>query len=311
MTVTTSTSTSVLSSRERALIQAVRSRVPLVLRRRVESLLDGDHDSVHVGRSLDFNDLRAYAPGDDVKDVDWKATARRGELLIRRHVAQRQATLMVGICGTSAIHGWCDMDVTKAHLAAVVTTIMAQIAMDHGDRVAMICAGPSRTSSWRPTVRMPQVERMLHEIISLEDASGSPDPHVVEAVLETATNAMRGPGLLLLIREDEELTSAQANALSRAAVRHDVIVVTLTDMLATDPRLAGRAIVAADGGPSVMQEVLGDRQLCEETASAQIDLARRSDAMLDDLGVTHARVRTVAEAPEALALALSRRGRRS
>ena len=299
MTVTTRTSASVLSSRERALIQAVRSRVPLMLRRRVESLLDGDHDSVHVGRSIDFNDLRAYAPGDDVKDVDWKATARCGELLIRRHVAQRQATLMVGVCGTPTMRGWCDMDVTKAHLAAVVTAIMAQIAMDHGDRVAMVCARPDRTSSWRPTVRMPQVERMLHEIISL-----------VETVLGTATNAMRRPGLLLLIREDEEFTSAQANALSRATVRHDVIVVTLTDMLATDSRLAGRTIMAADGGPSVMQEVLDDRRLREAAASAQIDLARRSDAMLDDLGIAHARAQTVSEAPEALALALSRRGRR-
>lgn len=310
MTVTTRTSASVLSSRERALIQAVRSRVPLMLRRRVESLLDGDHDSVHVGRSIDFNDLRAYAPGDDVKDVDWKATARCGELLIRRHVARRQATLMVGVCGTPTMRGWCDMDVTKAHLAAVVTAIMAQIAMDHGDRVAMVCARPDRTSSWRPTVRMPQVERMLHEIISLVGASGSPGPHVVETVLGTATNAMRRPGLLLLIREDEEFTSAQANALSRATVRHDVIVVTLTDMLATDSRLAGRTIMAADGGPSVMQEVLDDRRLREAAASAQIDLARRSDAMLDDLGIAHARAQTVSEAPEALALALSRRGRR-
>ncbi|MSS46085.1 DUF58 domain-containing protein [Cutibacterium sp. WCA-380-WT-3A] len=310
MTVATTTSVGVLSSRERALIQAVRSRVPLALRRRVESLLDGDHDSVHVGRSLDFNDLRAYAPGDDVKDVDWKATARRGELLIRRHVAQRQATLMVGMCGTPTMRGWSDMDVTKAHLAAVVTAIMAQIAVDHGDRVAMVCTGPDGTSSWRPTVRLPQVERMLHEIIEFETASGSQDPHVVETVLATATNAMRRPGLLLLIRDDDDITSAQANALSRAAVRHDVIVVTLTDMLATDRRLAGRAIMAADGGRSVMEEVLGDRRLREAAASAQIDLARRSDAMLDDLGIAHARVQTVAEAPEALAMALSRRGRR-
>ncbi|MDO4413105.1 DUF58 domain-containing protein [Cutibacterium sp.] len=309
MTVTSSAS--VLNTRERALIQAVRSRVPLVLRRRVESLLDGDHDSVHVGRSLDFNDLRAYAPGDDVKDVDWKATARRGELLIRRHVAQRQATLMVGVCGTPAMRGWCDMNVTKAHLAAVVTAIMAQIAVDHGDRVAMVCAGPSERSSWRPTAQLPQVERMLHEIINLGDAKGSPDPHVLETVLATATNAMRRPGLLLLIRDDDEFTSAQANALSRASVRHDVIVVTLTDMLATDPRLAGHTITAADGGRSVMQEVLGDRQLREAAAFAQIDLARRADSMLDDLGITHARVHAVAEAPENLALALSRSRRRS
>ncbi|WCC79516.1 DUF58 domain-containing protein [Cutibacterium equinum] len=309
--MTPTSSADVLGSREQALIQAVRSRLPLELRHRVTSLLDGDHDSVHVGRSLDFNDLRTYATGDDVKDIDWKATARRGELLIRRHVAQRQATLMVGVCGTPAMRGWCDMNVTKAHMAAVVTAIMAQIAVDHGDRVAMVCAGHGQTSSWRPTVRLPQVERMLHEIISLEQASGSPDPHVEETVLATATNAMRRPGLLLLIRDDTEFTSAQVNALSRAAVRHDIIVVTLTDMLATDPRLVGRAITAADGGPSVMQEILGDRQLREASESAQIDLARRSDAMLDDLGIAHARVQTVADAPEALALALSRRRRRS
>lgn len=304
-----------LTSEERALVNAVRSRLPLTLRHRVESLLDGDHESVHVGRSLDFNDLRSYVPGDDVKDVDWKATARRGELLVRRHVAQRRAVLMVGVCGTPGMSGWCDVDVPKARLAAVVTAIMAQVAVDHGDRVAMVRSAPWGTTTWRPTARPARVEIMLHDVLALADdlrehPGSTADPHVLETVLSTATAALRRPGVLLLIRDDEDLTSAEADALSRASVRHDVIVVTLRDMLATDPLLAGRRIVAAGGGRSVMHEVLGDARLAEAAEADRLDRARRVDSLMDDLGIVHARVGSIHEAPETLALALARRGGR-
>ena len=50
-------------------------------------MLDGEHGSIHKGRSMDFDDLREYVLGDDVKDLDWKATARSGRPLVKRFVA--------------------------------------------------------------------------------------------------------------------------------------------------------------------------------------------------------------------------------
>ena len=74
-----------------------REGAQLTLKRsaRCASLLEGEYGSIHTGRSMDFDDLREYVPGDDIKDLDWKATARTGRPLIKRYVATRQHAVLL------------------------------------------------------------------------------------------------------------------------------------------------------------------------------------------------------------------------
>ena len=62
--------------------------------RKTIELLEGEYSSIHHGRSHDFDDLREYAPGDEVKDIDWKATARSTVPLIKRYIASRQHNIV-------------------------------------------------------------------------------------------------------------------------------------------------------------------------------------------------------------------------
>ena len=70
-----------------SLFAKVKAKMDLYAHEKVRSLLDGQYGSVFKGRSLDFDDLREYIPGDDVKDIDWKATARSSGIRIRRYQA--------------------------------------------------------------------------------------------------------------------------------------------------------------------------------------------------------------------------------
>lgn len=63
--------------------------------RKARGMLDGEYGSVFRGRSLDFDDLRAYIRGDDVRDIDWKASVRFGSPLIKRYVAVRRQTVLL------------------------------------------------------------------------------------------------------------------------------------------------------------------------------------------------------------------------
>ena len=78
-----------------ARLRAVQRRLRLPARLRVRGLLSGEHGSMHKGRSMELDDLRHYERGDDVRDVDWKASARTGTVLMRRHVAERKQELLV------------------------------------------------------------------------------------------------------------------------------------------------------------------------------------------------------------------------
>ena len=78
-----------------SLVSKVKGKLSIHVRRRSVALLDGGYASVHKGRSMDFDDLREYAVGDDIRDIDWKASARHGSMLIKRYVAERHFSLII------------------------------------------------------------------------------------------------------------------------------------------------------------------------------------------------------------------------
>ena len=84
----------------RDLIQRIR-RIEIATRRAVEDSLGGQYHSVFKGRGMDFHDVRAYAPGDEVRAIDWNVSARTGHLHVKRFVEERELTVMV-LCDLSA-----------------------------------------------------------------------------------------------------------------------------------------------------------------------------------------------------------------
>ena len=72
------------------MLTRVKSKLFVHARRRSRGLLEGEYASVFHGRSLDYDDLRDYVIGDEVRDIDWKATARHTKPLVKRYVAHRK-----------------------------------------------------------------------------------------------------------------------------------------------------------------------------------------------------------------------------
>src|SRR4029078_5913051 len=80
-----------------SLITQVKSKLFIHSSRKSLHALDGAYASLLHGRSLDFEDLRKYEYGDQVRDIDWRATARQGTPLVKRHRAQRMHTILFAV----------------------------------------------------------------------------------------------------------------------------------------------------------------------------------------------------------------------
>ncbi|MGB2787690.1 MAG: DUF58 domain-containing protein, partial [Candidatus Saccharimonadaceae bacterium] len=78
-----------------SLLVKVKAKMAIHAHEKVRGVLEGEYGSVFKGRSMDFDDLREYVVGDDIKDIDWKATARSGSTLIRRYIAIRKHNIML------------------------------------------------------------------------------------------------------------------------------------------------------------------------------------------------------------------------
>ncbi len=112
-------------------------RIYVRARRLVDSTLAGEYRSVFKGRGTEFSDVREYAPGDDVRSINWNATARSGSPFVSRHVEERELTVML-VLDVSASGRFGSATRFKIEAAAELCATLALSAIANNDRVGMI-----------------------------------------------------------------------------------------------------------------------------------------------------------------------------
>ena len=293
-----------------ALLTRVRTRAELVARRRVRTLLDGRHASTVHSRSLDFSDLRAYVPGADVADIDWKATARHGDLLVKRHVAERKAVVMLVVDTgrelAAASHWAFGTTDLKRDVAVTAAGLLGWIALRAGDHVGMIHTGPHGPIATRPSTREVALERMLEAVVR----TCAPDAGTQRTLelLDHAAGAMRRRTMMVLVLGDVEADSSLERRLVRLAAQHELVVLTIADV---DPTTVVRhGVLATDvvAARPVPGFVGSHPVLAAELADADAARRQRLDAALRRLGVPHVRLARLENAiPDLLSLMKGRR----
>ena len=76
-------------------INKIKANISIYASKKTSNILDGSYKSIYKGRSLNFEDLREYVIGDNIKDIDWKASARSGNILVRQYIAEKKHNIML------------------------------------------------------------------------------------------------------------------------------------------------------------------------------------------------------------------------
>lgn len=221
-------------------------------------LLEGGRYALSHTRSMEFDDLRAYVPGDDVRDIDWKASARSGSVLIKRFVSEKHhKILLVADAGRNmsalAPSGECKRDVA-AHIMGAV----GLIALRRSDQIGMVY-GDRRGSMNVPQRRgEPHTEGMLHHWYqhSMTDPGAS---HVTTQLDYVATH-YRHTMLIIVVSDEPDSDERLDAVLGRLSARHDILWAMVSDMPAVGPDntdgfdvATGRFVLnGADLGPRVV-----------------------------------------------------------
>src|SRR5215216_2425478 len=103
----------------------------------VETAFAGDYHSVFKGRGMNFEDVREYQPGDEVRTIDWNVTARSGEAFVKKFTEERELTVML-VVDVSASGNFGSVDLSKRELAAEVACLFAFSAIRNQDKVGLI-----------------------------------------------------------------------------------------------------------------------------------------------------------------------------
>ena len=241
----------------------VKAQLTLPAHRKVRSLLEGDYESIQLGRSMELNDLREYVRGDDVRDVEWKASARSGQLLVKQFEARRAHTVLLAVSTARTMAAVDDTLAPKRDLAVFVTGALGWLALRHGDRVAVVHGSTDGVRLHPPAGGEAALERALGAIHdTTTPGSGEPD---VAALLEQASR-LRRRTILVVVTDEHPVDEHLADALTRASVRHELLYVTIGDADPTRPRQATLADLAT--GSVVPGWVQADPVLLREYAEA-------------------------------------------
>ncbi|RRD45233.1 DUF58 domain-containing protein [Tessaracoccus sp. OH4464_COT-324] len=271
------------------LITRFHTQVSLALRRPTSGFFDGGHQSVHIGRSLDFNDLREYVRGDDPSDIDWKASARRGGLLVKRHVAERRATLLLAVATGRDMAGMASLLEAKSELAVAVAATLASLAVIRGDYVGLVRCNGAQARLERPATRLVAAERMLG-LIQADCAPSSP-PADVAKLLEATAASVRRRAIVAVICDDIDLDAPVLAGLKRLSAQHDVLLVSIGDLDPTAPELAGRTILGLDDDRLLPAAFLRDARLAQELRQERAARQERRSQHLARLRISHLTVR--------------------
>ncbi|MFT4124369.1 MAG: DUF58 domain-containing protein [Microbacteriaceae bacterium] len=285
------------------LLRRVRTTLSIRARRPVAALLDGEYASVFHGRSLDFDDLRPYVAGDELRDVDWRASARTGTLMTRRFVARRQHTLVLLVETGRAMAARAAGGEPKRDVAILAAGVLGYLAVRNGDRVGML----SRSGLARPATGEAALERMLQTAHAEIDEDAPPSD--LAARLADASRLLGRGRLLAVVADDAPLGDDGLALVRRLAARHELLWVTVADADLTDPALVPAGMRDIESAVPLPGMLRGRPALRAEFARSVAEAARARAAALDRLGVANARIASSADAVPALLTMIREHGR--
>src|SRR5271168_404183 len=196
-------------------------------RRMVNDSLAGEYHSVFKGRGMDFDEVREYSPGDEVRTIDWNVTARAGRPFVKKFTEERELTILL-LVDISASGNFGSATFSKRDLAAELASVLAFSAIRNSDKVGLLLYTDRVERYLPPKKGRRHVLRVVRDILYHEPEGTGTD--VVKA-LDVVNHVLHRRAIVFLISDFESPKNpATARAELRRAMRqtnrrHDLIAV--------------------------------------------------------------------------------------
>lgn len=192
--------------------------------RKVNTLMAGQYKSVFRGSGIEFEEVREYAPGDEVKNIDWKVSSRLGRTFVKRYREERELIVML-LVDMSASGFFGTTDNLKVETAAEIACVLAFNAIRNNDKIGAILFSDSVEKYIPPKKGSSHVWRMIKEIIAFEPVHRNTD---IENAIRYLGRVCRKKTISFLI-SDFLCRQDYQHQLKTASKKHELIGVLLSD----------------------------------------------------------------------------------
>ncbi len=198
-------------------------RIQITTSRLVNESLAGEYHSVFKGRGMEFDEVREYQHGDDIRTIDWNVTSRTGHPYVKRYVEERELTVML-LIDASASGSFGSVEKTKGEIAAEISALLAFSAIKNNDRVGAILF-TDRVEKFIPPRRgSTHVLRVIRDILFYRPQHRGTS---IQKALEHLNLVLHKKAVVFLI--SDLLDQGYEQALKVANRRHDMVIVQIID----------------------------------------------------------------------------------
>lgn len=287
------------------LITRVKSKLFIHASKKSMHALDGAYASLLRGRSNDFEDLRRYEHGDEVRDIDWRATARLGTLLVKRTRATRMHTVLFVVDTGRAMGALAADERPKRELAVLTVGALGVLTLRHDDDFSVVFGDAEHVRRLPPRRSEGALEHALRAVDGA--IAGATAASARERLLDFVSRTITRRMILVIVTDEAPVTAETERLLRRLRTQHDVVWLTLRD---ADPVRAGRTGAGrrdVDSGWRVPDFLHGDATIAAELAAERAAADARRAEVLAALEIGHAELGSQDDAVPALLRMLSRR----
>jgi uncharacterized protein (DUF58 family) len=237
-------------------------------RQPLHSLLAGRHASKVRGRGLNFEEIRAYHPGDDIRTIDWKVTARTGKPHTRVFTEERERPALLVVDQRNDMFFGSRVNM-KSVTAAEAAALGAWRILKQGDRVGALVFNDTQIVEIRPHRSRSNVMRILQTVVTMNHALGpdqkaSSDPGMLNRVMEVVERLAGHDYLIGVISDFEGADEHTRRLMLRLSQHNDLIGVVVHDPSATDFPATGDLVIT--DGELQIELALGKKKVRRKLA---------------------------------------------
>jgi uncharacterized protein (DUF58 family) len=287
------------------LIKKIR-QIEIYTRRLVNDNFAGEYHAIFKGRGMEFDEVRPYSPGDEIRTIDWNVTARMGAPFVKRYVEERELTVML-VVDASGSGEFGSVHWFKRELAAELTAVLSFAATTNNDRVGLLIFTDRVELFIPPRKGRRHVLRLIRELLAFEPQGTGTD---IKLALDTINRVLKQRSIIFLVSDFLADMARHQRVLGVTNKRHDLVAVDLDDPL--EREIADVGLLALEDVESgelawVDTSSAGWRKAFGEKVAERTAVKRRvfNRAQVDRIGVT-----TEADYVGALAKFFQRRAER-
>jgi uncharacterized protein (DUF58 family) len=204
------------------IIRKVR-RIEIRTKKLVNDVFSGEYHSIFKGRGMEFEEVREYQPGDDIRIIDWNVTARYGYPFVKKFTEERELTVML-LVDASSSGEFGTAQRMKGEIAAELCSVLAFSAIKNNDKVGMIIFTDKIEKYIAPKKGSSHVLRLIREVLYFKPEHQRTD---INCALEFLGRIIKRRCVVFLV--SDFLSTGYEKRLSVANKRHDVVAIKIVD----------------------------------------------------------------------------------